>query len=247
MNAMFELQLDLKMYLVPPMDENGNAIRLTRKLQLPFPPYNDLAVYNPAMDTHPTHEGMTLKNVVWDMKRSRFTAETTLGQYDLPLIYIPTELAFWTKIGWRLGSYLDDLAEDATDDFSDETSDDEIDEEDAESDTSQFDVAEDPDDLIPTLPPRQRDKAFNKLFRALIRVVAEEQPGTSTVYAMWKTSRLFTDKQLKCNDTKAANQFRQAADEFKEMTFSQQFNWSMTVCPRLPRIDRIVVESLRRD
>jgi hypothetical protein len=108
-------------------------------------------------------------------------------------------------------------------------------------------VAEDPDDLIPTLPPRQRDKTFNKPFRALIRVVAEEQPGTPTVYAMWKTSRLFTEKQLKGNDSKPAKQFKQAMEEFKQLGFSKQFDWSIRVCRSLPRIDRIVTESLRRN
>jgi hypothetical protein len=242
---MFALQLDLKMYFIPPMDEKGNAIRLTRKLELPFPPYNDLAIYNAAIDTHPIHEGMQLKNVVWDMGRSRFTAETTLEQYDLPLVHIPAELASWVEIGWRLGSYLDDLAEDATDDFADESGDDEISKELSGSNTPQADLLDDPDDIIPTLPSRQRDKSFNKLFRALIRVVAEEQPGTATVYAMWKTSRLFTDEQLEDNETKGARQFRQAVEEFNQMGFSQQFDWSMKVCRSLPRIDRIVTESMK--
>jgi hypothetical protein len=244
LTAMFDLQLDLKMYFIPPMEENRNAIRLTRKLQLPFAPYNELAVYNPAMDTYPMQEGMTLKNVVWDMQRSRFTAETTFEQHDLPLVHIAAELASWVKIGWRMGSYLDDLAEDMPDDFDDANNDAEP-EETSEVESPEIECAIDPDDLIPTLPPRKRDKSFNKLFRALIRVVAEEQPGTPTTYAMWKSGRLFSEKQLKDNDTMPAKQFQQAMEEFRRMDFSKQFDWSMKVCRFLPRIDRVVAESMR--
>ncbi len=238
---MFDLQLDLKMYFIPPMDENGNAIRLTRKLNLPFPPYDDVRIYDASIDPYPMFEGTPLKNVVWDMSRSRFTADTYFIQHDTPLIDIPGELAAWIQLGWRLGSYLDDMVDDVPDPFAEH--DDDLNA--AELESTAVGTEPEIDEVIPTLPARKRPKEFNKLFNSLIRVVAEERSGTATVYAMWKTKRLFTEEQLKDNESKAAKQFRDAIAEFQLMTHAQRFEWSDKVCQYLPRIERVVAEAIK--
>ncbi len=238
---MFELQLDLKMYFCPPMDPDGSSIRLTRAVQLPFPPYSDLAIYSTAMETHPIPEGMPLKNVVWDIERQRFTAECTLEHHDLPFDYIGDEIASWVAIGWKLGSYLDDYGRDleATQHFAD---DEESNISNGETATAENSTDCDPDEQMPTMLPRQRPKQFNKLFRALIRVICEDHRPNANAYAMWKSKRFFTEEQLKDNSSRPAQQFLTAKEEFSRMSFSEQFDWAARVCERLPRIERIVAE-----
>jgi hypothetical protein len=64
---------------------------------------------------------------------------------------------------------------------------------------------------------------------------------------MWKTKRFFTEKQLKGNSTRPAQQFLAAKEEFDRMSYSEQFDWAERVCQALPRIDRIVTGISKAD
>lgn len=62
----FRLELDLVLHFVPPMDERGPGITLTRTLELPFAPYSGLVIYSRRLDSFPDPLGFHLNNVVPD-------------------------------------------------------------------------------------------------------------------------------------------------------------------------------------
>ena len=92
---MFKLELDLLLYFVPPMDERGQGIRLTRSLELPFPPINGLYLSGIAMDDPPTPMGCRINDLTWDLDRQVFMATTQLTNHDFPIATIPDEIGSW--------------------------------------------------------------------------------------------------------------------------------------------------------
>ena len=236
---MFNLQLDLVMFFTPPMEQHGKGIRLTRTLQLPFAPFNDLCITGFTIDTHPMPEGFCLKSVVWDVDRSRFTAETFFIQ-DLPIALIADEIQSWIDIGWDLGSHTDDFP-DVYDDS------DSLDQEEAaEDEASKADESVDDMDDWQKLSPRNRPKEFNKSFRALIRVMCETHNDTEKAYAMWKTKRFFSDEEVKSDTSPAARQFADATREYLQMPFDAQWDWRERVCRTYPRFERVMSKPKRR-
>ena len=103
-NPTFRLEFDLSIFFVPPMDDHGPGIRLTRSFELPFPPTEGLCLNGAAFNPHsPSSEDFPVKGVTWDMDRRIFLAGIVLVCQDHPIESIPDELRAWIERGWRLG------------------------------------------------------------------------------------------------------------------------------------------------
>jgi hypothetical protein len=231
---MFKLELDLVLHFIPPMDERGQGIRLTRSLKLPFPPTNGLHLAGVAMDDPPSPLGFRINDLTWDLDRQVFMATTQLIDHNLPLAAIPDEIANWIERGWRLGSYEDAYEQpEATEDDSSEIAAESVDE-------------WDEDDRLPTMNPRSRPLVFNQSLRALVREMARLHNNEATAYAIDRTKMFFREEQLK-GEPKAAIRFCDARKEFLAMTWDQQCDWREKVLRTHPRLDRIVAEVSARD
>ena len=54
---MFKLELDMELYFVPPMEEIGEGICLTREFELPFPPLTGISLAGVALNGSPSPLG----------------------------------------------------------------------------------------------------------------------------------------------------------------------------------------------
>jgi hypothetical protein len=233
----FTVELDLVLHFVPPMSPHSNGLVLTRKFQLPFPPYDGLLVFSNKMDDCPDPEGMMLKHVVWDIDRRIFLARTQIQHDMLPIALIPVEVRSWIDLGWRLGScrdkyaveYPDDEVQEASprpDSLEDEASWPELDEDELES--------------WATLPPRKRPARFNRLLRALVRHMSETYDNLSVAYAMDQTKRYFDEEEVKKSDNPAVDAWRKAEQAFMSMSDDEQTKWQKHVERHYPRLDRLI-------
>jgi hypothetical protein len=116
-NGCFRVELDMHLYFVPPMDEHGAGIIVTRIVDLPFPPFNGLAIHGKTMSECPDPLGFRLEDVTWDVDRSVFLARTSLISQKFPFSYIADEIAAWIGRGWRLDSYADPYQQQDDDDL----------------------------------------------------------------------------------------------------------------------------------
>lgn len=226
----FRLELDLVLSIVPPMSETADGIRLTRVIDLPFPPTPSVHLTGIALHGQAVSMGCPLKNLTWDIDRRVFIADTYLQINDHPLPWVVDELCQWIDQGWRLGSYEENYPEMQDDDSIS---------------TELEQVAEDSDDdeiadAMPTRPPRSRTPEFNKLLQALAREMATLRNHESIAYAIAKTKYFFTDDQLKERDTKSKEKFAAAVAEFEQMSMDAQIDWRDHAIRTLPRLDRIV-------
>ncbi len=99
---MYTLELDLKLGLIP-MVRDGAPVCLTRSLTLPFPAHEGLVLFAKGMDNCPKPLGLHLSEVVWDMDREVFLAESHV-QEDVPIGLIAVTFQEWIDRGWTPGS-----------------------------------------------------------------------------------------------------------------------------------------------
>ena len=92
----------------------------------------------------------------------------------------------------------------------------------------------------PTMAPRQRPRPLNLVMRAMVRTMVEGFNDLPTAYAMDKTKRHFTEAQLRDNNSKAANQWREAVAEYHCLDWRQQAEWRERVVRTHPRMEKIV-------
>lgn len=230
---MFQLDLDLEVFFVPPMDERGRGIRLTRTIELPFCPYEGMRLCGKSLAGHEDSVGFGLQNVLWDVDRHRFYGETASIIHDLPLSFIPDDLRVLIDVGWRFGSFEDALPP------QEDGADSEYDSDSGESVEDDFEAEV---EKLPSLAPRKRPPEFNRLFRAIIRAMAESSNNDSLAYAMEVTGRFFSDGVCKETRTPAVTRFRDAISAFYKMSFDEQVAWRERVTKKYPRLDRIVAE-----
>lgn len=226
----FSLELDLILRFMPPMDRIGNGITVTRTIELPFPPYNGLAIYGKGMDDCPDPIGFRLEEVVWDLNRQVFLGKTTM-EYATPMATIADDIGTWLQRGWRLGSYLD--AYKADDESKTE----------GEESSELGETVEVDDDVMeawPSMPPRKRPKHFNKVLRAIIRAMAELHNNCAVAYAMWKTQRFFDEEEREGCDSPAAKKFWDAVYAFEAMSLDEQVAWIERVKRTYPRLDQVI-------
>jgi hypothetical protein len=208
---MYRLHLDLH-WVVSPMGEHGRGITFTRELELPFPAHDGLRLHSRQMDECSEPLGYELKEVIWDMDRGVFLAKTRVIDQDLPLAMLEDQLRGWLAMGWRLGSYVDAYPEPEIDEEEDEALGDAI--------------GDDADEyVLPTLPPRRRPAEFNRIFKALVRHMAEGFDCWDVAYAMDRTGRYFTEEQRKQKDDPAVGRWHEALREFDKLPQDEQFRW----------------------
>jgi hypothetical protein len=231
-NPPFALELDLSILYVPPMSSHGRGITLTRRVELPFPPYDGLAIHSKQLDYCQEPLGFRLTDVVWDMDRQVFVATTSM-ESQMPLAEIGEDIASWQLLGWKVGSYLDPYtsAADREDEDLTETLD-------ADS-LAAAEVEEEARENLPALPARRRPKAFNRLFRALVRKMAELHNNSAVAYAMWKTQRYFDEEARKECASPAVKAFEAAVRAFDDLSSDEQFEWVERLKRRYPRLDRV--------
>lgn len=229
---MFRLDIDVSHYFVPPMEENGRGIVVTRCLELAIAPFEGLFLTGSAFNNTSSAMGFKLEDVTWDCDRGLFLAHSSLVHSGLPIAYIPAELGSWVGRGWRLGSFDEDY-------------------EDGEGMAPGRRLrcdwvlhTEDVDHKLverwPMLGPRARPKSFNVLLKALTHAMAGLLNNWSTAYAIDQTERFFTEKELQEERSTCAERFRQSVDEFKKMTFEQQWEWRKKVLRTHPSIKSLV-------
>lgn len=231
---MFTLELDLVLAYIPPMIERRAGICLTREIQLPFAPYNGLQLYGKQLDQAPGPEGFVLKDVMWDVDREVFMGHFELISHDLPMEDIPLDIGAWLGLGWRFGSCGDRYEEDEEDGQDRDVEDD--------GDDSFIDQSFEDELKLPTRSPRERSKRFNLVMRAMVRVMAETHNNLEVAYAMDKTKRHFTEKQLKDNKTKHTEAWIEAQIEYNKMGWQQREAWRERVMKTHPRLDKLSSE-----
>ena len=112
----FELQVQLSLRFVPPMEEHGGGISLIQDFELPFPPSEGLVLTGAAFNQSPSPEGFPLKEVTWDVDRHIFLANIYLIDQGIPFTFIPHEIRSWMDQGWRFGSLEDSYEVEESDD-----------------------------------------------------------------------------------------------------------------------------------
>ena len=88
----FSVDVDLVLRFVPPMDNHSDGIRLTRTIELPFPPAEDISIFSKEWEGEDFPLGYVLKNVTWEIDRDRFLADTLLSVTGTPIAMIPFEI-----------------------------------------------------------------------------------------------------------------------------------------------------------
>jgi hypothetical protein len=104
---MYKLELDVALKFDPPMRDDSPGILVTRTVDLPFIPFEGLALYSGSWDGWPEPRGLKLQDVVWDVDRGTFLATSVSAVEGMPIASIPAELSDWVGRGWRFGSYND--------------------------------------------------------------------------------------------------------------------------------------------
>lgn len=230
---MFKLHLDLCIHFVPPMGEHGAGITVTRALELPFAPINGLRVFSRAFDECPEPEGFTLKDVIWDVDRQVFLAQTELVSHDFPMPFIPTEIRAWLDRGWRFGSYRDAYADHDAEEPDGERAN--VVEAEEGGDT-EWDDAE----KAHLRTWQQRSAEQNLALKALIRHMAETYDNLAAAYAFDKTGRYFTEREAREDVMKNPHvrKFADAARAFESISFEEKEKWRNRTA-RYPSIEEL--------
>jgi len=177
--------------------------------------------------------GFKLEDVTWDVDRHAFLAGTRLISHRLPIAFIPGAIREWTDRGWRMGSHKDSYVQPR-----------ESEPQDVELQDSEDEAGDEWDDMEqwPTKRPSHRPPEFNKLLRAIVRVMVESHNNIEVAYAIDKTKQFFDQRQLEDLDSPAVKKWSSAKWEFQTMSWDDKGAWQERVMKRHPRLDRIVAE-----
>lgn len=200
------------------MSGHGAGVYVTRAIELPFPPWEGLRIFSTGYDECPSLWGFTLKDVIWDVDHQVFLAETEYVYNDYPIPFIPDLIRVWIDHGWRLGSYRDAYP-DPDDAVAMATS--EADDDDDGGD--EWEEAEKAQEKT----WKGRSAESNRIFKALIRHMAETFDNDSAAYAFDRTGRFFTQREVDERKTTDADvrTFDDAAQEFERMSFQNRQKW----------------------
>ena len=217
---MFKLEIDLSLCFVPPMEKQGGGICITRELELPFPPSEDLRLTGVVFDGTPCPEGYKMQELTWDMDRKVFLGRTSSIFQCFPFKEIFLELCDWIERGWCLGSYREKYEK--------------LDGRGRRSSRKPISCEweyEDEDTIEQWLrmKPKSRPESFNDFFKAIIREMALLHNNSSVAYAMHRTKMFFTEEELENNDASPAKKFKEAQEQFKKCPSVS----SMIACKKL--------------
>lgn len=235
---MYSLEIDLELYFVPPMEDFGNGISVTRTLNLPFVPHSGLLVFGQELDDCPTPGGFPLAGVTWDVDRQVFLAKSKLTVHDWPIVAIPDEVRAWVERGWRLGSFMEHYEDE--DGRPEQEDGPEV----VASDLTTFVVGDEdwPELLkLQATPHRGRPREFNILFQVVLRTMAELHNNPAVAYAMYKTQRFFAEREYRDSDEPAeVRQFRNAQRDFEGIEIEEQVAWLRKVKRKYPSLRSVV-------
>ncbi|GEM_PF-1977085 len=235
---MFTLELDLNLLFVPPMEDHGQGIILTRTIPIPIQPTSGLILCGRMLEECGSTElGFQLDEVKWDLDREVFWATTTLTDVGLPLALIPDTLRSYIDKGWRIESHSDTYADksEADDDDGDGVS---VGIDGAATDYEQL-------EMLQGLPQNRRPKDFNRLFKALICEMVRASNNVSAAYAMDKLRRLIElpvdrDPIRPAERTPLQKRWAATCEEFAHLGSDQQWEWREHVLDRYPGIGDVI-------
>lgn len=229
---MFILELDMVLYFVEPMAENADGIRVTRQFELPFAPTPDVFLNGFVLNGDDIAMGYKIQDIHWDFDRTVFFAHTCLFSHDVPLAFIPLDVQSWLDRGWRFGSYEELFGR--VDGRSKRRK--------REPIPYDWDWSLDDDEVNewPRLSPQKRPPAFNTLLKAIVREMARADNNLAIAYAIAKSRRYFTEFELKNNNGKSADLFRDALAKFERLDFHHQYDWKRSVIRRYPRLEQFI-------
>jgi hypothetical protein len=224
---MFTVEVDLVLRYVPPMSDQGPGIRLTRTIDLPFPPVENISVFSKDWEGTDDPLGYILKQVTWDMDRKRFLAETAISVTGTPIAMIPFEIHELVGHGWRVGSYQDGYRTDRKRGRK-------------RSKLPRISVHEwDWDEAEAwDSDPKGRPKEFKLLLQGIVSTMAELHNNCSIAYAMLKTGRFVevTDRGTPTELSSQERRFRDATREFESFASDRQWDWAERVKRRYPQL-----------
>jgi hypothetical protein len=217
----YKVELDVHLIFVPPMDDNGPGIVMTRSFHLPFPPADGLSVFASAWEQCPDPVGLRLKDIVWDVEREVFLATSHAINQDFPIAGIAAELGDWVERGWRLGSYNDSYNGAA----------DPVPLGPMAKEAYQLHQAVDSDtyEILHTLPPKRRPAPFNALHKALIRQMAESYNNVEAAYAMDKTGRYLGPGGREVEDKEGKRAWSDYCHEYRGLAIDDRIKWMRKV------------------
>jgi hypothetical protein len=232
----YPIELDVRLSFDPPMSDGGAAIVVSRRIELPFVPYNGVQIYCRAWDDCPEPIGLALKDVTWDMDRQLFLAVAHHGYSDFPIATIPDEVRTWVARGWRLGSWMDWYERrEATAGPADER---------ASPDTWLIDGDEPDFERMHLLPPERRPAVFNRFWKALIRQMIESYADRPTAYAMDKSGTWRPDDGDSNGSLRRA--WTQHTEDFNRLSVDEQIAWEDRV-RKYPSLEGVLKTKATRD
>lgn len=227
----FKLNLDMALYFLDPMIEQGKGIRVTQEIELPFPPQRDIFINGVALNGDAISMGFMIEELTWDIDRKVFFGLTRLTSVGVPIAIIPFDIRSWMDRGWRFGSYEDTYGK--PDGRSNRAT--------AKPIMIDWDPCE--EDVVarwPQMSSRKRPAVFNVFVRALAREMVKLGNNTEVAYAMAKTGMYFTEAELKENEGASARRYKQALDDFARLDFSERGNWERSVIRRYPQLEQFL-------
>jgi hypothetical protein len=229
---MYSVHLDFVLRYEPPMSDHEHGIRLTRTIELPFPPTNEMLVFSKNWEGADDPMGYVLKEVTWDLDQGCFLAETELSSSGVPIALIPWEIRRLVDRGWQFGSYKDRYVSDGRrgrlrkklprlriSDWDDE-------------EATNWETAKN----------KSRPAEFKIALQAVAATMAILRNNCRVAYAMLKTRGYvdLPDRSAPAELSDFQRKFLAAMDAYDSMTFDQQWNWCESVQRRYPRLIDVV-------
>jgi hypothetical protein len=241
---MYQLDLDMHLVFDPLMGDEGPGIVVSRRVEVPFAPHNGMRLYSSSWDVCWVDgpHGFELRDVVFDIDRQVFLAMARAEHSGYALAQIDCEVQWWLERGWKLGSHRDDYRRRAEKEYEAEMA--------AESNGASAPNPYDGVDIemVQTLPPEQRPPQFNRLFKALIRHLANDywddygRANAATAYAMDATNRYPAPAGLHKPEQEALRAWDEKRAEFEQISVEQREKWLRRV-NRYPALSSLLKES----
>lgn len=228
---MYLVNLDLVLSYVPPMDKDGEGMRLTRSFELPFPPSEDTTVFSKEWEGFAEGEplGYRLKEVTWDIDKGAFFAEISTSVTGVPIALIPFEIRNLLDYGWRYGSYKDAYDPERRRGRK-------------RKKRPLLSISNDIDDEVAesweSASGKSRPKEFKTILHAVVRTMVELRNNEGVAYAMMKTSSYVSvhEDRFGRELTPQQKKFSSATEDYEKLTYEQRRKWCDHVLLRYPRL-----------
>jgi hypothetical protein len=233
---MYAVDVDLVLRYVPPMEDHRDGIRLTRTIELPFPPSEDIAVHSKDWEGIDDPMGYRLKEITWDVDRNRFLAETEVSSTGTPIAMIPHEIRALLKHGWQYGSHHDKYQTERKRGRKRRKL--------PRLRINKWDWEE--AETWDTVRDNARPEEYKLVLHAVVSTMAELHNNCSVAYAMLKTGGYVEvpDDRFGNDLSPLEKKFSDAKRAYEAMPFDQAWDWCERVQRRYPRLIE-VVEAMR--